>query len=100
MTRYPSGETWIFDIGIALIEHRLQEDLLHYHILTGPKAGERDAVALEVVRIRDHVFLVSWQERDGSTVVHVEDFADGTFHSCLTQPGAALLRFKGTMRRA
>ena len=99
-TSYPVGETWLFDIGVATIEHRfVGAGSLHYHIASGARAGTKETVAAEVHLIRPDVFLVSWQEPDGVTVVHVEDYADNTFHSHATLADGSFMKVRGTMRR-
>jgi hypothetical protein len=45
------------------------------------------------------LFLVSWQEADGITVVHVEDFAERRFEACVSFPGGRFERIHGTMSR-
>lgn len=99
--KYPVGERWVFDIGIAEIEHYYVSAVeMRYRILTGARAGETGSVSLDVVPIGDRVFFVSWQEHDRSTVVHLEDFSKGTFVSCYTSPNAEFHRTHGRMRRA
>jgi hypothetical protein len=97
---YPIGQTWIFDIGVARIEHRLESlSSLRYRVLSGERAGSADRVEMQVTALRGGLFLVSWQEADGITVVHVEDFSAQRFESCVTFPGGRFERIHGTMSR-
>jgi hypothetical protein len=97
---YPIGQTWLFDIGEACIEHRFDSPgLLHYRVLTGPRAGDEDTVPLHVEPIGPGVFVTSWQKRDGIVVVHVEDFTRLIVHSHVLHPGGPFMRFKGSMQR-
>jgi hypothetical protein len=99
-TSYIIGETWLFDIGVATIEQRYDPiSSMHYRVASGPRAGIQETVAIEVHLIRPDVFLVSWQEADGISVVHLEDFADNTLHSHATQTDERFMRVRGTMRR-
>jgi hypothetical protein len=99
-TEYIVGETWLFDIGVATIEQRYDSiNSMHYRIASGPRAGFEETVAIEVHLIRPDVFLVSWQEADGITVVHLEDFGDNTFYSQATLPHGKFKRVRGKMRR-
>jgi hypothetical protein len=102
MSVYPaSGKTLIFDIGVADVEQQyLAPDQMHYRVLTGPRAGQQETVAIEVKQIADQVFLVSWQEADGITVVHVENFHTMNFDSCVTMPDGRFRRFTSNMRWA
>jgi molybdenum cofactor biosynthesis MoaF-like protein len=100
LTTYPVGQTWIFDIGEAQIEHRFGEaGFVRYRVLTGPRAGAQETVPIEVRLIRPGVFLVSWQEGDRITVVHVEDYDQLVFYSLVTRPDGTFVRFSGTMKR-
>jgi hypothetical protein len=97
---YPVGETWLFDIGVATIEQRYDSiNSMHYRIASGSRAGFEETVAIDVHLIRPDVFLVSWQEADGVTVVHVEDFSDNTFYSNATLIDGRFMRVRGSMRR-
>jgi hypothetical protein len=101
LTQYPVGETWIFDIGVAEIEQSyLPGSRMHYKVLTGPRAGSEETLPIETQLIRPGVFLVSWQEHDGTTVTHVEDFDSNTFHSRATLADHRFMRITGRMRRA
>ncbi|MFT3906663.1 MAG: hypothetical protein QM718_10195 [Steroidobacteraceae bacterium] len=98
---YPVGETWIFDIGVAEIEHRfVAPGQLHYHVLSGPRRGSEETVPLDVQAIRPGVFLTSWQEQDRTTVVHLEDFERGEFFSHVSFSDGRFIRHHGRMRRA
>jgi hypothetical protein len=73
-----------------------------------PIPDSRETVDITVEPIRDLLFLVTWQERDGTTVVHLEDYRMNTIITNITQPakdakgpGAHpdFLNFHGTMRQ-
>ena len=57
------------------------------------------------LRLDDRLFLVTWQERDGTTVVHLEDYRMNTIITNITQPGSGtkdrpeFSTFHGTMRQ-
>lgn len=97
---YPIGHTYVFDIGVAEIEqHYPSAERMHYKVLTGPRAGSEETVSIDIKLIRPSVFLVSWQEGDKTTVVHVEDFDAGVFYSNVTMPNGGFHRITGKMRR-
>jgi hypothetical protein len=100
LSNYPAtGKTLIFDIGVADVEqHYPAADHMHYRVLTGPRAGSEETVAIEVRELCNSIFLVLWQEADKITVVHVEDFNTMTFHSCVTMPDGQFRRFTSDMR--
>ena len=97
---YPVGQTWVFDNGEARTEHRFDSPgLLHYRVLTGVRAGAEDTVPLHVEPIGPGLFITSWLDRDGTVVVHVEDFERLIFHSHVVHPGGPFMRFTGSMQR-
>ena len=65
----------------------------------GSLSGNSETVNITVEPIRDMLFLVTWKEESGMTVVHVEDYRDNTIITCITAPGNAptFSKFHGTM---
>lgn len=59
--------------------------------------GHTETVDVEIVEVRPHVYLVSWREAGGATVVHVEDLAGSTLRSIVTLDGR-LHRLSGTFK--
>lgn len=59
---------------------------------------DRDSVTetYKQVPVRPGVFMVTWQEADGITVTHVEDFENGIVHAAITLPDHTFLNLKGT----
>ncbi|MDE4586732.1 MoaF-related domain-containing protein [Sinorhizobium meliloti] len=49
--------------------------------------------------IRPGVFIVTWQEADGITVTHVEDFENDTVHAAITLPDQKFLTLTGSWTR-
>lgn len=43
--------------------------------------------------------MVTWQEANGITVTHVEDFETDTVHAAITLPDHRFLTFKGRWTR-
>ena len=60
-------------------------------------------VTITIRPVRDQLFLVTWQEANSTTVVHLEDYKENTIVTHITSPGDATnpnLRFsifQGTM---
>jgi hypothetical protein len=60
-------------------------------------------VSITIRPIRDQLFLVTWQEDDSTTVVHLEDYKENTIVTHITSPPDAthpkprFFIFKGTM---
>lgn len=49
--------------------------------------------------VAENVFLVHWQEDNGTTVVHVENFTNGVVHTNITLPDHTFHHLRGTMMR-
>ena len=58
--------------------------------------GASETVTIRVEPIRDNLFLVTWQEADKTTVVHVEDYAKNTIITNITNPDNSFDQFHGT----
>ena len=50
---------------------------VQYAIVSGAYAGAQGDAACEWQQISEGVYALSWQEADGATVVHVDDFVGG-----------------------
>ena len=99
-TAYPAG--LVFDVSFQEFSARLtvlSPDRLRFEIAEGPYANAEE-VAIVATSIRPGLFLVSWVERSGATVVHVEDFAQGRIHSQATLADGTFLRMAGPLRVA
>ena len=64
----------------------------------GNVSANGTTVAIKVIPIRDMLFLVTWQEADKTTVVHVEDYARGTIITNITNPDLGFQQFHGTFK--
>jgi len=65
----------------------------------GPFKGTSETVQIAVTPIRPGVFLICWQEANKTTVVHVEDFANGIVHTRITERTGAFIRRRGTLKQ-
>ncbi|ANH70890.1 hypothetical protein ABE85_24310 [Mitsuaria sp. 7] len=75
----------------------LSEDTIRFDIAEGPFAKVEE-VKFKATLIRPGLFLVTWVEGSGATVVHVEDFAQGRLYSNATVPDGTFLRMEGALR--
>lgn len=97
-TRYPIGLE--FDVEFDAFTARLTtlaDSKLRFHIAKGPYA-HTETVKIVTTVLRPGVFIVTWVEAGGATVVHVEDFARGTLYSHATLPDGTFLRMQGPIR--
>ena len=61
--------------------------------------GASETVTITVEPIRDHLFLVTWQEADKTTVVHLEDYKHDTIITNITDPDGTFSKYHGTFKR-
>jgi len=97
-TEYPVGLE--FDVKFDTFAARLTtlpDSELRFHIAEGPYA-RTETVKIVTTLIRPGVFIVSWVEAGGATVVHVEDFAQGALYSHATLPDGTFLRMQAPIR--
>src|SRR3977135_3876448 len=61
--------------------------------------GASETVSITVEPIRDQLFLVTWQEGDKTTVVHLEDYKNNVIRPTITGPGpdSTFSKFHGRM---
>jgi len=97
-TEYPVGLE--FDVKFDAFSVRLStlpNSELRFHIAEGPFA-RTETVKIVTTSIRPGVFIVSWVEAGGATVVHVEDFAQRVLYSHATLPDGTFLRMHAPIR--
>ena len=88
----------IFEIGFESFTPRItirSESELTVEILSGANAGFSDTVAYQAVTIRDGLIWLTWQEHNGSTIVHALDFTARQAHTAVTPFSGGFLRLKG-----
>jgi hypothetical protein len=68
--------------------------------IPSPGGTETQVVETAVSIIRPNLSMLSWVERDGTTVVHLHDYETATVHSHARLPDGTLLRSVGTIRIA
>ena len=54
-----------------------------------------DTVEYQAVRVRDDLYILSWQEHIGSTIVHVLDFTSHTAYTAITPAKGGFKRLVG-----
>jgi hypothetical protein len=59
--------------------------------------GGSETVKIAVESIRDKLFLVTWQESDKTTVVHLEDYKENMIITNITNPDDTFEQYHGTM---
>ena len=80
-----------FQVSLTLLSHAQ----LRFEIKEG-RFARTEIVDIQVVPLGNSIFAVSWQEKDGATVVNVQDYDRGVLYSYATLPGGQFLRMTGT----
>jgi hypothetical protein len=76
-----------------------ETSLTYYNLdKNGNKVGS-ETVTIKVEPITGGIFLVTWQESDKTTVVHIEDYDRQTIVTNITEPDLTFDQFHGTFRR-
>src|ERR1700730_9339147 len=73
-----------------------ETSLTYYNLdQSGNKVGS-ETVTIKVEAITDGIFLVTWQESDKTTVVHIEDYVRNTIVTNITASDQTFDQFHGT----
>jgi|GEM_PF-203433 len=70
---------------------------VRYAIVSGPYAGASGESPCQSREIADGVYVISWQEANGATVVHIDDFSGGTSMAFFTAIDLSFHRMQGPL---
>lgn len=100
-TRFPAvGHVYEADFGSWVHHLRFEsETVMTITNVDGPFKGDFETVQVVVTPIRQGIFMVSWQEADQTTVIHVEDYENGIVHTNVTKPRGPFIRSSGTLKK-
>lgn len=68
-----------------------------YAIVSGPYAGASGESPCQWQEISEGVYAVSWQEANGATVVHIDDFIGGRSKAFFTAADLSFYRMQGPL---
>jgi molybdenum cofactor biosynthesis MoaF-like protein len=68
---------------------------LAVEIIAGDNLGFSDTCEYETLAVRDDVIILSWQEHNGSTIVHVLDLGSCTAYTAVTPGKGGFMRLTG-----
>ena len=106
----PSKGAWRIADPFPAVGHRYLVDFVAFRVelyfesetsltYTGIRAdgshGASETVSIKVEPVRDSLFLVTWQEADRTTVVHLEDYKNNTIVTNITEPNGNFSVFHG-----
>ena len=95
-----AGRCFEVDYGDLVATNAYAADgrALAYEITRGAMTGNAATVGFEWRHLSGPSFVISWQEADGSTVVHVDDFEGGCSLAFFTTPDGQFHRLEGKLR--
>jgi hypothetical protein len=82
------GHKYFVDFVAFRVELEFTSDtsLTYYNVDASGKITGSETVTIKVEPITDQIFLVTWQESDNTTVVHIEDYEKCTIVTNITSP--------------
>jgi hypothetical protein len=83
-----TGHRYLVDFQAFRVElyFRSESSLTYTSVKPDGSHGGSETVSITVEPIRDQLFLVTWQESDKTTVVHLEDYKESTIITNITEP--------------
>lgn len=97
INRFPSGLAMdVFYPNFQVSLTLLSDTQLKFEIKEGPFA-RTEIVDIQVIPLGNSIFAVSWQEKDGATVITIQDYDRFSVLSFATLPDGTFLRMTGTM---
>lgn len=67
--------------------------------LEEPNKGNKETIHYHHKKLREGLYMVYWQEKDNTTVVHVEDFENETIYSNITWPDGQFFNGFSTLKK-
>jgi hypothetical protein len=99
MAGFPAvGHSYLVDFQEFKVKlNFLSETSLFWAVLNPDgSVGESETDVIRVEAIGPQLFLVTWQENDKTTVVHIEDYANNTIITNITNPNLTFEQHHGT----
>ena len=92
------GRTYEIDLDGRVTRVRLESE--SRVTILRRAAGSPDLSRIPVTHLKPHLLMITWQEADRTTNVHVYDFDSGEAHAVVSYYNRSVHRAKGTVRRA
>lgn len=95
------GKTYIFEYdGFVARDTFISDSEVAYEVISGPAKGVRGSAIFTTRQVSDTQYLITWQEEDGGTVVHLDDFEKGLSFSHYTNAHHDFFVMDGRIREA
>jgi len=91
-----AGHKFKFDFGnFAFQIYFTSDTALTMALLKDENPGPEQSVAINKTEVRPNVYMVTWQEKNGTTVTDVQDFEKGIVYANVTEPGKQFEHWEG-----
>ncbi|WP_457391935.1 Rieske (2Fe-2S) protein [Roseateles sp. P5_E1] len=96
-----TGNKYLVDFGVFVVELFFENEttLTYTGIRRDGSRGSSETVAIQATYLRDDLFMVTWQESDRTTVVHLEDYEQSIIYTNITNPDQSFVKFRGTFKQ-
>lgn len=94
-----TGKTYLFEYdGFVARDTFISDDEVEYEVLSGPARGIKGRAIFTTRQVSETQYLITWQEDDGGTVVHLDDFEKGLSFSHYTNAHHEFFVMDGRIR--
>lgn len=92
------GNKFKADFGEFAFELNFEnENQLTWRAFNNSSLGAIETVKIQKTEIRPNVYMVTWKEKSGTTVTHLEDFEKQTVYTNITTPDHNFINLKGKL---
>jgi phenolic acid decarboxylase len=94
-----AGRSFRVDYGELSAHNTYADDgqSIRYAIVSGPYTGASGESQCEWREVSEGLYAISWQESDGATVVHIDDFVNGRSLAFFTASDMKFHRMQGSL---
>ncbi len=91
------GKTTIGEFGVQI--NFESETKMTFIVTKGSYKGMRETEDITAVELRPGLYMVKWQEKTKTNVVHIEDFENGIVYANITLMDGTSMQWKGRWKR-
>lgn len=92
--------TVVYRDGPSLLLDFKSASMMEGTFLAGPSKGQKLSINFKATEVAPRVYMLTWQEADKTTVVHVDDFNKMLSLSNVTLPDGTFLTMTGALTPA
>ena len=87
-----------YDGSILTLEYSSENDTVSYVTVNGLGESESAQVKFKWKRLEAGNYLISWQQHDGTTVVHVDNLQSASSDAFRTSPDGTFIHLEGRLK--